>query len=173
MKPKEEQFNQLYHQYADSIRKLCLGYTGDAMRADDLLQETFVKVWNNMHKFRGEAAWGTWIYRIAVNTCLSMLRNKKETWMDMDEKKLHAIPDHSDTKEHQVQLLYRCISRLAETDRLLITLVLEDKPYSEIAAITGFTETNIRVKIHRIKKQLSDIFNSYEMPTNSRTTEHK
>lgn len=162
MKQQEEQFNLLYQQYAGSIRKLCLGYTGDAMLAEDLLQETFVKVWNNMHKFRGEAAWGTWIYRIAANTCLGQLRKKQEKFTDADENKLHAIPDHDDQKEQQVQLLYRCISRLAETDRLIISLVLEDKPYPEIAAITGVTENHLRVKIHRIKKQLSEIYNSYE-----------
>jgi RNA polymerase sigma-70 factor (ECF subfamily) len=58
--------------------------------------------------------------------------------------------------------LYKCISKLAETDRLIITLVLEDKPYEEIADITGITENNLRVKIHRIKKQLSEIYSSYE-----------
>ena len=71
---QEEQFTALYKQYAPGIRKLCLGYTGDAVLAEDLLQESFVKVWKNMDKFRGDAAWSTWIYRIAANTCLTHLR---------------------------------------------------------------------------------------------------
>ena len=162
MKQQEEQFTELYHQYAAGIRKLCLGYTGDAMLAEDLLQESFVKVWKNMEKLRGDAAWSTWIYRIAANTCLTHLRKKNEQFVDADEERLAMIPDDEQNKEQEVHLLYKCISKLAETNRLIITLVLEDKPYEEIAEITGITENNLRVKIHRIKKQLSEIYSSYE-----------
>lgn len=158
---KQEDFTQLYNEFGEGIRKLCLGYTGDAALAQDLLQETFITVWNNMDKFRGEAKWSTWIYRIAVNTCLSHLRKKKDTLVDIDNSPAAMISDETNTKEQEVQLLYKCISQLQEADRLVITLVLEDKPYEEIASITGITEANLRVKIHRIKKQLTQIYNSY------------
>nr|MBA2500252.1 sigma-70 region 4 domain-containing protein [Chitinophagaceae bacterium] len=65
-------------------------------------------------------------------------------------------------KEQEVQLLYKCVSQLAEADRLIITMVLENKSYPEIAAITDISENNLRVKIHRIKKQLTEIYNRYE-----------
>ena len=158
---QQQEFTNLYNEYGEGIRKLCLGYTGDAVLAKDLLQETFIAVWNNMQKFRGDAKWSTWIYRIAVNTCLTHLRKKKDELMDIENTSLSMLPDEVNTKEQEVQLLYKCISRLQETDRLIITLVLEDKPYEEIASITGITETNLRVKIHRIKKQLTQIYNSY------------
>ncbi len=74
---QQEQFTLLYNQHAAGIKKLCLGYTGDAILAQDLLQETFISVWNNMQRFRADSAWSTWIYRIAVNTCLGQLRKKK------------------------------------------------------------------------------------------------
>ena len=158
---QQQEFTNLYNQYGEGIKKLCLGYTGDAVLAQDLLQETFIAVWNNMQKFRGDAKWSTWIYRIAVNTCLTHLRKKKETMVDIESASLSMLPEEVNTKEQEVQLLYKCISRLQETDRLIITLVLEDKPYEEIASITCITETNLRVKIHRIKKQLTQIYNSY------------
>ena len=158
---QQQEFTNLYNEYGEGIRKLCLGYTGDAVLAQDLLQETFIAVWYNMQKFRGDAKWNTWIYRIAVNTCLSHLRKKKDTLMDIENTTFSMLPEEVNTKEQEVQLLYKCISRLQETDRLIITLVLEDKPYEEIAAITGITEVNLRVKIHRIKKQLTQIYNSY------------
>jgi RNA polymerase sigma factor (sigma-70 family) len=158
---QQQEFTKLYNEYGEGIKKLCLGYTGDAVLAQDLLQETFIAVWNNMQKFRGDAKWSTWIYRIAVNTCLTHLRKKKDTLVDMENTAFAMLPDDVNTKEQEVQLLYKCISRLQETDRLIITLVLEDKPYEEIASITGITETNLRVKIHRIKKQLTQIYNSY------------
>jgi len=158
---QQDQFTNLYNEYGEGIKKLCLGYTGDAVLAQDLLQETFIAVWNNMQKFRGDSKWSTWIYRIAANTCLAHLRKKKDTVMDVANSALAMLPDEVNTKEQEIQLLYKCISRLAETDRLIITLVMEDKPYEEIAAITGITANNLRVKIYRIKKQLTEIYNSY------------
>ena len=158
---QQQEFTNLYNEYGEGIRKLCLGYTGDAVLAQDLLQETFIAVWNNMQKFRRDARWSTWIYRIAVNTCLTHLRKKKDTLMDIENTAFSMLPEEVNTKEQEVQLLYKCISRLQETDRLIITLVLEDKPYEEIASITGITDVNLRVKIHRIKKQLTQIYNSY------------
>lgn len=158
---QQEQFTALYNEFAAGIEKLCLGYTGDASLAQDLLQETFIAVWNNMQKFRADSKWSTWIYRIAVNTCLSQLRKKKETPVDIENSNLAMLPEETNTKEQEVQLLYKCISQLNETDRLVITMVLEDTSYEEIASITGITENNLRVKIHRIKKQLTEIYNSY------------
>ncbi len=158
---QQEQFTALYNQHAAGIKKLCLGYTGDATLAQDLLQETFISVWNNMQKFRADSGWSTWIYRIAVNTCLGQLRKKKDTILDIENSQYVMLPDDVNTKEQEVQLLYKCISKLPETDRLVITMVLEDTFYEEIAAITGITENNLRVKIHRIKKQLTEIYNSY------------
>jgi RNA polymerase sigma factor (sigma-70 family) len=158
---QQQEFTKLYNEYGEGIKKLCLGYTGDAALAQDLLQETFIAVWNNMQKFRGDAKWSTWIYRIAVNTCLTHLRKKKDTLMDIENTSFSMLQEEVNTKEQEVQLLYKSISQLQETDRLIITLVLEDKPYEEIASITGITEINLRVKIHRIKKQLTQIYNSY------------
>lgn len=158
---QQEQFTFLYKQHAAGIKKLCLGYTGDVILAQDLLQETFISVWNNMQRFREDSSWSTWIYRIAVNTCLGQLRKKKETILDIENSQYVMLPDDVNTREQEVQLLYKCISKLPETDRLVITMVLEDTPYDQIAAITGITENNLRVKIHRIKKQLTEIYNSY------------
>lgn len=158
---QQKEFTNLYNEYGLGIKKLCLGYTGDAVLAQDLLQETFIAVWNNMQKFRADAKWSTWVYRIAVNTCLTHLRKKSATLVDIETTSLAMLPDDVNTKEQEVQLLYKCISQLQQTDRLIITLVLEDKPYEEIASITSVTEANLRVKIHRIKKQLTEIYNSY------------
>lgn len=153
---KNSLFTQLYQQYGAGIRKLCQGYLGDPAMAEDLVQETFITVWNNLTEFRGEAQWSTWIYRIAVNTCLMYKRKDKKNMLYQDV--FADIPQEQNELEQQVQLLYKCISQLKEADRLIIMLTLEDKPYPEIAQITGFSEGNLRVKIHRIKKELTEIF---------------
>lgn len=159
---QQEEFTQLYRQYSPGILKLCMGYTGDAAQAEDLLQEAFVAVWRNMSRFRGDAAWGTWIYRIAVNTCLSHLRKKKLPTVSLEQLPQVGAIEKLTTIEQDLQILYKCISRLPEADRLIISLVLEDKPYEEIAQIIGISLNNLRVKIHRIKKQLTEIYNSHE-----------
>ena len=162
MSSTENQFKDIYSNYSKKVHRLCLGYTGDTMQADDLLQEVFIKVWENLEKFRGESQVSTWIYRITVNTCLLHIRsNKKQTKVDFDKTNL-KISDDTNEKENQIQLLYKCISKLNETDRLIITLLLEEVPYEEIAAVTSISEGNLRVKIHRIKQQLSTIYSKYE-----------
>ena len=159
---EQQQFTSLYNEYSPGILKLCLGYTGDLAQAEDLLQEAFIAVWNNMKKFRGEASWSTWIYRVSVNTCLSHLRKHKQKIVDIDQPGLVMMPEENNNKEQEVQLLYKCISQLEQTDRIIISLVLDDKPYTEIAYVLAISEANLRVKIHRIKKQLTEIYNSYE-----------
>ncbi|MGV3509188.1 MAG: RNA polymerase sigma factor, partial [Sphingobacteriaceae bacterium] len=71
---KEALFKEIFKANSKKIYHLCYGYTGDDDSANDLMQETFLKVWQNLDKFRNQAMISTWIYRIAVNTCLSWLR---------------------------------------------------------------------------------------------------
>lgn len=155
-------FKDLYQTYSPKVHRLCLGYTGNATEADDLLQEVFIKAWQNLDKFRGDSQISTWIYRIAVNTCLHHLRSQKNKKNVDIDKTVIKKEEEIDDKEQQIQLLYKCISELSEADRLIITLLLEEVPYSEIAEVTAISEGNLRVKIHRIKQQLSTIYAKYE-----------
>ena len=159
---QEQHFKELYQRYGPKVQRLCLGYTGNQMEAEDLLQEVFVKVWQNLHSFRGDSQVSTWIYRIAVNTCLYQIRaTKNKKSVDLDKAPV-LVQSEPATKEQQVQLLHKAISELKESDRLIITLLLEEVSYLEIAQITEITEVNLRVKIHRIKQQLSLIYAKYE-----------
>lgn len=132
------------------------------MLADDLLQEVFIKVWQHLATFRGESQMSTWVYRIAMNTCLQYLRSDKSKKNVSLDKTTINQEDEPNEKEEQIQILYKCISELSESDRLIITMLLEEVPYSEIAEITAISEGNLRVKIHRIKQQLSTIYAKYE-----------
>lgn len=159
---QETFFKDIYQTYSPKVHRLCLGYTGNAMEADDLLQEVFIKAWQNLDKFRGDSQISTWIYRIAVNTCLHHLRSQKNKKNVDIDKTIIKKEEGTDDKEQQIQLLYKCISELSEADRLIITLLLEEVSYSEIAEVTAISEGNLRVKIHRIKQQLSTIYAKYE-----------
>jgi RNA polymerase sigma-70 factor (ECF subfamily) len=160
---KEALFKEIFQANSKKIYHLCYGYTGDDESANDLVQETFIKVWQNLDKFRNQALISTWIYRIAVNTCLSYLRIEKRH--PKDELTDHIIETKGEEvseKNEQVSSLYKCIAQLEENERFIITMVLDELPYAEIAAISGISEGNLRVKIHRIKQKLTEIYNKYE-----------
>lgn len=159
---KEHRFETDYAAYSQKVFRLCLGYVGNACEAEDLLQEIFVKVWQNYDHFRGDSQVGTWIYRIAVNTCLCKLRSAKRSQMQTIKDTIEDTSAHYSEKEQQTQLLYKCIEQLPDTERLIITMVLEEMSYPEIAKITEITEANLRVKIHRIKQKLTELYNRYE-----------
>ena len=160
---KEALFKEIFKSNSKKIYHLCYGYTGDDDAANDLMQETFMKVWQNLEKFRNQAMISTWIYRIAVNTCLSWLRVKKRHPKDeLTDTIIETKGEELSEKNEQVALLYKCISQLEETERIIISMVLDEIPYSEIAVISGVSEGNLRVKIHRIKNKLTEIYNRYE-----------
>jgi RNA polymerase sigma-70 factor (ECF subfamily) len=146
------EFKAVYTEYAPRIFRLCMGYVNDHEQARDLTQETFISVWENMASFRQESSISTWIFRIATNNCLRSIEKKKKITAQIPPD----IPDlPEDSKEEKLSFLYRCISELEEMDRLIISLVLEDMPQTEIASIVGISHANIRVKVHRIKEKLT------------------
>ncbi|MDB5203193.1 MAG: polymerase subunit sigma-24 [Ferruginibacter sp.] len=156
-------FNDLYKKHAPQVLRMCMAYTEHTAQAQDFMQETFIKVWQNLAQYRGEARISTWIYRIAVNTCLSHIRSAKNKIPDELKDDFDQSDDVSGVqKEQNIRQLYRAIHELAETDRLIISMVLEEIPYDEIAATVNITEGNLRVKIHRIKQELTKIFFKYE-----------
>ncbi len=157
----ELNFTKIYNQYAPPLLRLCEGYASNEAEAQDLLQDTFIKVWQNLDKFRGDAKISTWLYRITVNTCLGHIKKNKNTEC-IDENINLAEDNEGAKKEHEIQLLQKAIHTLPEGERIIITMVLEELPYDEIAEILQITEGNLRVKIHRIKQQLTKLFYNYE-----------
>ncbi|RZA01651.1 MAG: RNA polymerase sigma factor [Sphingobacteriaceae bacterium] len=160
---KEAAFKKIFEANSKKIFHLCYGYTGDEDSANDLMQETFLKVWQNLDKFRNQAMVSTWIYRIAVNTCLTYLRSEKrqakdELTPELEETTGEVVSE----KNEQVAMLYKCISKLEESERIIITMVLDEVPYPEIAEISGISEGNLRVKVFRIKQRLTELYNQYE-----------
>lgn len=153
-------FDEIYKSYWHKIFRLCMGYTNDLEWAQDIAQETFITVWQQLPNFRNESVIGTWIYRIATNNCLRQIENQKR--FPKAELPIHLAEEKQTNIEPQIQLLYQFISELPETDRIIISLELENIKQSEIASITGLSEANIRVKIFRIKDKLTKKFKEHE-----------
>ena len=154
------QFDEIYKTYWQKIYRLCLGYVNDADWAKDIAQETFITVWQQLPKFRNDSGIGTWIFRIASNHCLRQVeRNKRIPRLGIQTE----IPEIIEPSiEGKTAFLYQCIAELAETDRLIISLELEDIKQAEIAQIVGISEANVRVRIHRIKEKLTKKFTNHE-----------
>ncbi|MEJ5106864.1 RNA polymerase sigma factor [Chryseobacterium sp. MYb328] len=149
-------FEDIYETYWQKIFRLCMGYVNDPDLAQDLAQETFIIVWQQLPKFRNESGIGTWIFRIASNNCLRQI--EKEKRFSKTDLPINLEEKRQESMEPQIMLLYQFISELPETDRIIISLELEELKQVEIAQITGLSESNIRVKIHRIKEKLTQKF---------------
>ena len=113
-------------------------------------------IWENLSKFREEADLGTWIFRIASNHCLRQVEKGKR--LQKVELPFQMPEEIEPDKSKELELLHRFISELPETDRIVISLELEEVKQSEIAKIVGLSEGNIRVKIYRIKERLTQRF---------------
>ena len=153
-------FEEIYKTYWSKVFRICMGYVNDHDWAKDIAQETFVTIWQQLPKFRNESAIGTWIFRIASNNCLRQIERQNRMPRSEMPEQIAEIITHD--IEPAVQFLYKCISELSETDRLIISLELEDVKQVEIAKIVGLSETNTRVKIYRIKERLAKKFENYE-----------
>ena len=153
-------FETIYSQHHPMVLQMCLGYTkGDRDTANDLSQEVFISVWKNLDKFRGASSYKTWIYRITVNTCLQYIKKEKASPI-LNEDNQPTIADTDETANDDIQKLYEAIGQLKKIDRLIIMMVLENQDYDTISEIIGIKPTNVRVKIHRIKKRLKTILNN-------------
>jgi len=146
-------FEEIYAKHSPQIFRVCMGYFNDPDQAKDITQETFISVWKNLDTFRNESHISTWIFRIATNNCLRALEKSKRVITTELPANLPVL--HEETQEEKLAFLYQCIAELEETERIIISLVLEDLPQAEIAEIVGLSAGNVRVKIHRIKEKLA------------------
>lgn len=154
-------FEVIYKTYWQKVFRLCMGYANDQDKAKDLAQESFIKVLDNLSKFRNESSIETWIFRITTNTCLRQI--EKESKTPKSELTFDLSEEDTETNiESDLQFLYQCISQLPEIERIIISLELEDINQKEIAKIVGISGSNVRVKIHRIKEKLTRKFKENE-----------
>ena len=155
---KERRFLELTDGYKEVIAKVCYLYTSPTVSFDDLYQETLINIWQGMDSFRGDAKVSTWIYRTAINTCITWLRrNSRHNRGTVPIEDLVIDPaDPADpSAAEDTRQLYMLISRLDPLEKAVITLWLDEKSYDEIAAVTGLSRSNVAVKVHRIKYKLS------------------
>lgn len=151
---KEQEFSKMVREQKSTIYTVCYMFSNDEDEVSDLFQETLINLWKGYESFRHESKLSTWIYRVAMNTCISADRKKRRQGtkvplsMDID---LYNDEDH-ETK--QVRQLHERIQRLDLIDRALVMMWLEGMNYDEIADVIGISVKNVGVKLVRIKEKL-------------------
>ncbi len=144
------------------VHKVCTLYTNDQDSHKDLFQEITIQLWQAYPKFRGDSKFSTWMYRVALNTAITLYRKSKRnvTTLDYDSIIFKIKADeYDDEEEQQLKLMYNAVKQLGDIEKALVFLYLEDKNYTEIAETLGITEVNVRVKMNRIKNKLRTILN--------------
>ncbi len=142
--------------FAGIIIKLCRAYTNSQEDFEDYYQEVCLQIWRSKENFREESQWSTWVYRISLNVCLTLLKKKKNNSQHFVSDSLPAeeTEDNYAFSDESLNLLYDAIRKLSEIDRAVIMLYLEEKSYQEIADIIGTNSNNIGVRVNRIKVKL-------------------
>ncbi len=157
MTEKEQQqiFEEWLSMHKGLIFKIVRAYAFTAMDRDDLFQEITIQVWRSIPSFKHESAVTTWLYRISLNTSIKWTRKEqKYNQPETLDNAHHLLQENTIQMDEQLVWLYEEIYKLDEIDRSIFLLLLDGFSYKEMANILGITESNIGVKINRIKKQL-------------------
>lgn len=154
---REEYFTQLVRENKSTIYTVCYMFSQDEEEVNDLFQETLINMWKGIDSFREESKISTWIYRVALNTCLLQERKKKK-----EVKKVPLTMDvnffqDEDANAAQVRMLHQRIGKLGLVDRALVMMWLEGMSYDEIGTVMGISAQNVGVKLYRIKEQLKHV----------------
>lgn len=158
---KTDEFSYFLDTYGQSVYTLIARIVSSECDAEELTQDTFMKAFDKLSSFNGKSSFSTWIYRIAYNTAISFVRKKDVEINVIDDKTWGIISDTeidnalNDETEEQIERLQKALSKLTPEERTLIALFYEEeKSIEDIQHILNISESNIKVKLHRIRKKL-------------------
>lgn len=157
----QKAFIELIREHEALIHKVAKVYSNSREDEEDLYQEIVYQVWKSFSSFRNDSKVSTWIYRVALNTSITYLgkQKKKGRHLPIDERLLNEPAQEEKLKEERVAALYAQIRKLSTIEKALILLYLEEKTYEEMAAITGFSISNVGTRLARIRQKLASQIN--------------
>lgn len=162
MKGETAAFATLVNRYKDLVFSIAMNITRNREDAEEVAQDVFLNAFRKLAGFRRESKFETWLYRIAYNESISKVRKKKILTLDLDDETMEIIPEEEleegiaglDESE-QKQAIGKILEKLPETDRVLITLFyMENHPVTQISEVTGLGESNVKVRLHRIRRKI-------------------
>ena len=152
----EADFAHLIRENKGTIYTVCYMFSKDTEEVDDLFQEALIKLWQGLASFKGDSDLKTWIYKVTLNSCISLDRKKKSRPVQPLMEGINLF-DKNDADNRQTDMLHARIQRLQPFDRAIVLLWLENMSYQEIALIVGIDVKNVSVRLHRIKEQLKQM----------------
>ena len=154
----ESKFAQTVAEQKSTIYTVCYMFSQAADEVNDLFQEVLVNLWKGFEGFEHRSDVRTWVYRVALNTCISLDRKRRRSKSVKLTMDINLFEDR-DEDTRQVDMLHKRISRLQPFDRAIVLLWLENLSYEEIGQIVGITAKNVSVRLFRIKEQLKKMSN--------------
>ena len=160
----EAEFIDLVNRHQGIIHRVCRIYATAASDRQDLFQDILYHLWKSYPAFKHEAAFTTWMYRIALNMAITSLRKltRKPQHVEIDETIENALKVGDDSSSDDIELLHQAIRKLNSVERALVLLYLEDLSHKEIAEVLGLTVSNVGVKLSRIKSKLQLLLQQQE-----------
>lgn len=159
-------FALLVDNYKDLVFTLALRMLKNREEAEEVSQDSFIKIFKSLDKFKGDSKFSTWVYRVTYNTCLDRIKKNKrsQTHIAIDEfteRHIKTIDNALDMmeKEEKKMAIQNCLQLLPSEDSFLLTLFyFEEQSLEEISKVTGLTANNVKVKLFRSRKKLASIF---------------
>lgn len=159
MEKHEKEFVRIVEENKATIYMVCYMFSKDREEVENLFQESLIALWRGFKSFRGDANIRSWIYRVALNTCISVERKKSRRPESVRLKMDVNLFSDADEDNQQVQALRNRIGQLGVFDRAIVLLWLENLSYEEIGAIVGISAKNVSVRLVRIREQLKNMSN--------------
>ncbi|MDR1335525.1 MAG: sigma-70 family RNA polymerase sigma factor [Tannerella sp.] len=155
-------FAPLLERYGRPVYSLIVKVVGNREDAEELTQDVFLKAYRSLASFQGNSLFSTWLYRIAWNAAISATRKKKYEWPALEGSALEQVMENGagdvteqDAGDDRMERLEEAMNRLSPDERALILLFYrQEKPIEEIAAITDLTASNVKTRLHRIRRKL-------------------
>lgn len=154
MNTNEKEFSLLVKKHKSVIYSVCLMFADDPDDANDLMQEVLIKLWKGYATFKGNCEEKNWVWRVAMNTCITQDEKKKRK-PEVTADEMRVTSSSEDNK--QIKMLHDRIHKLQPFDRAIVMLWLEDLNYEEIGQIVGISAKNVSVRLVRIKEQLKQM----------------
>lgn len=160
MNTKELEFTKMVKEQKNTIYTVCMMFGEDAP-VEDLVQQTLINLWKGYDGFQGKSSPGTWVWKVAMNTCITASNKEKKhsrSKSSLDSMGISSIDMADAPKEdRQIKMLHDRIHKLGVFDRAIILLWLEDLSYEEIGEIVGISASNVSVRLVRIREQLKNM----------------
>lgn len=153
-------FQKILEENTGMISRICFGFTNSREEFDDLRQDILATIWESLPRFRGESLLSTWVYRVALNTCVATVRKHKPETVRLSADEFHDIVDTSDEQISKLSEIHDAISELSYIDRSILLMWLDGVTYEEISVVAGLPRNTVATRLRRARERLKSKFNN-------------